>query len=201
PTTTTTTQRRATTAPNPTATPAPTPTATQKPTATPATNLKPATPPTTTLKATAALLTALTTTACTTTPPTPPSPPTTATATTPPPAPNPQARPDLCTNLDALTAVAGPTFTLATAALLDGETPQERTRITQAVDNIAHFSIALLNKTPKEIDNNLRQLAYAASAAKTALTNNIPTPQAISPLETREITTARNAITAYRGPC
>lgn len=98
---------------------------------------------------------------------------------------------------------AGPSFTIATFPLhLDGETPQERAEATTYVNGIARSGVLLLSKLPKELDDKLRKVVYAAAEAKKRLADDgVPATTAIAPLETEEIEAARKAVVDYRGPC
>jgi hypothetical protein len=107
-----------------------------------------------------------------------------------------------CGDLNTFAAVAGPSFTLATFPLsVDGETPQERARVTILVDGIARSGMLLRSKVPKEVDDKLREVVQAAVEAKNRLADGIPATKAIAPLETKKIEAARKAVVDYRGPC
>ncbi|MEC3976336.1 hypothetical protein [Amycolatopsis sp. H20-H5] len=128
-------------------------------------------------------------------------------AAPPPPAasPSPSSAEDhqeFCGNLNGFATVAGPLFTLIAYPLVtDGETPQNRAKVVEAVGQIAYSGVVLLSKLPKALDDKLRKVVYAAADAKKNLADGTPASKAIAPLETAEIEAARKAVVDYRGSC
>jgi hypothetical protein len=128
--------------------------------------------------------------------------PATSAAASPSPSFNVEDLQQFCGDLNLFALSAGPSFTFATFPLtVDGETPQERAKVTILADGIARSGVLLLSKMPEELDDKLREVVHAAVEAKKRLADDIPAIKAIAPLETKKIEAARKAVVDYRGPC
>ncbi|KOX33274.1 hypothetical protein ADK67_07015 [Saccharothrix sp. NRRL B-16348] len=106
---------------------------------------------------------------------------------------------DLCTDLYAFSASAGPVFSLARLALADGETPEERRTVDTHVSSMALFGLRLAELP--EAGPHFRAVALAAAEAKRALADGVPAMDATAALDDEPTAAARETAVAYRGDC
>ena len=118
------------------------------------------------------------------------------------PAPSPTASKsvaEVCSDLYAFGAAAGPVFDLARYALADGETPEERRTVSIYVSSMALHGMLLADHP--EMGQHFRAVALAAAAAKRELADGVPAVDAIAVLNDEPTTAARKTAAAYRGVC
>ncbi|MCE6993772.1 hypothetical protein LZG04_02955 [Saccharothrix sp. S26] len=115
------------------------------------------------------------------------------------PAPSGESTAEVCSDLYAFTAAAGPVFDLARFALADGETPEERRTVSVYVHGMALHGV-LLSDHP-EMGATYRTVALAAAEAKRKLADGVPAAEAIAALTDDQVTAARETAVAYRGDC
>lgn len=106
---------------------------------------------------------------------------------------------ELCSDLYAFTAAAGPVFDLARFALADGETPEERRTVSVYVHSMALQGMLLADHP--EMGENFRAVALAAAESERKLRDGVPASEAIAPLTDDRVTAARETAVAFRGEC
>lgn len=111
----------------------------------------------------------------------------------------PSTSAELCTDLYAFSASAGPVFSLARLALADGETPEERRTVDTHVSSMALFGLRLAELP--EAGPHFRAVALAAAEAKRALADGVPAMDATAALDDEPTAAARETAVAYRGDC
>lgn len=103
-----------------------------------------------------------------------------------------------CLDLLKLTAASGP-FTIASAELrMGGETPQRRKEITDSVDDMVRIGSNLPYAFPKNIDDSLHKIVYAAAQSKQFLATGMLALKAIAPLNTDDVYAAQQVIAGYK---
>ncbi|PAZ10362.1 hypothetical protein CLM62_41575 [Streptomyces sp. SA15] len=112
-----------------------------------------------------------------------------------------EARPDFCLHLNTFSAAAGPVFDLAVFDLATGETPKKRDGMITSVNAMALSGTQLLDQVPANLNDDLRTVVFAAAEAKKELATDVPAADAVEGLLTEKVSAAREAVTAYRGPC
>lgn len=146
--------------------------------------------------------------ACGSDPATPsPSPSTAASPSVSPslsPSPSPDgaaSQAEFCANLNAFASAAGPVFDIGALALIDGETPNERKSVSQAVDSIALHGGLIKPEMPADLADDLETVVRAAAGAKAKLAEGAPASEAVAALQTEKVDAARDAVVKYRGTC
>ncbi|MER5209021.1 hypothetical protein ABT063_00050 [Streptomyces sp. NPDC002838] len=112
-----------------------------------------------------------------------------------------ESRADFCLRLNTFSAAAGPVFDLAAFDLATGETPKKRDGVITSVNAMALTGTQLLDQVPANLNDDLRTVVLAAAEAKRELATDAPAADAVDGLLTEKVSAAREAVTAYRGPC
>lgn len=112
-----------------------------------------------------------------------------------------ESQAEFCANLNAFASAAGPVFDIGAIALIDGETPNERKSVSQAVDSIALHGVLLKPEMPANLADDLEIVVRAAAGAKAKLAAGAPASEAVAALQTDKVDAARDAVVKYRGTC
>jgi hypothetical protein len=112
-----------------------------------------------------------------------------------------ESQAEFCANLNAFASAAGPVFDIGAIALIDGETPNERKSVSQAVDSIVLHGVLLKPEMPADLADDLETVVRAAAGAKAKLAAGAPASEAVAALQTDKVDAARDAVVKYRGTC